>query len=125
MTVLGENDRDKITELLMGRKVTKVDDDLLLLDSGQTVRVLGNQGGCCCSAGDYDLTTLNGVDNVITRVEFDYQPGGDDQAASGGFYRVYVFCGDQRVNLLQVDGSDGNGWYGTGFELVITPAVAS
>ena len=34
-------------------------------------------------------------------------------------YKIFVFCEDTRINLLQVDGSDGNGYYGTGYTITV------
>lgn len=128
---LNEEDRDEIASLLMGRTVTKVDGEHLMLDNGTVIKAIGHDGGCACSAGCYDLSVLNGVDNVITRVDFDYQPAGDgeDPVLSGhpddptdgwtGYYRVFVFADNQQINLMQFDGSDGNGYYGTGFEILV------
>ena len=139
---LNEESREEITNLLMGRKVEKVDDEHLLLDDGTVIKAIGHDGGCACSAGCYDLSVLNGVDNIITRVEFDYCPTGDfegwrdeptdaqscEYGASEdkweGHYRIFVFADDQRINLMQVDGSDGNGYYGTGYELLVRMADA-
>jgi hypothetical protein len=135
VTVLNEQDTDEITALLMGRKVEQVDGEHLLLDDGTVIKAIGHDGGCACSAGCYDLTVLNGVDNIITRVEYDYQPAGDWKSGSRetphpddpedewtGFYRVFVFADNQQINLMQFDGSDGNGYYGTGFELLVRKA---
>jgi len=129
--VLTQDDQAEISSLLMGHKVTKVDGEHLLLDSGVTIKAIGHDGGCACSAGCYDLSVLNGVDNIITRVEYDYQPAGgwvppektghpdDPEDKWTGFYRVFVFAENQQINLMQFDGSDGNGYYGTGFELLV------
>jgi len=132
---LSHEDRDDITKLLMGRKVEKVDGEHLLLDDGTVVKAIGHDGGCACSAGCYDLSVLNGVDNIITRVEYDYQPAGDYEKPGTsaphpddpkdewtGWYRVFVFADNQQINLMQFDGSDGNGYYGTGFELLVRKA---
>lgn len=136
---LSQDDEQAITELLMGRKVTKVDAEHLLLDNGTVIKAIGHDGGCACSAGCYDLSVLNGVDNIITRVEFDYRPAGDGEYPTfdegdpdapedkwTGYYRVFVFADNQQINLMQFDGSDGNGYYGTGFEILVrdvTPAL--
>jgi hypothetical protein len=133
---LNEEDRDEMVDLLMGHKVVKVDGEHLLLDNGTVIKAIGHDGGCACSAGCYDLSVLNGVDNIITRVDFDYRPAGDDgkPERSGhpddpedewtGYYRVFVFADNQQINLMQFDGSDGNGYYGTGFELLVRDAKA-
>lgn len=129
---LDHTDQEDITDLLLGHKVVKVDDEHLVLDNGTTIKAIGHDGGCACSAGCYDLSVLNGTDNIITRVEFDYRPAGDgedptfeegdDDAPKDrwtGYYRVFVFAEDKRINLMQFDGTDGNGYYGTGFEILV------
>lgn len=131
LRTLNENDTAEIASLLTGRKVTKVDGEHLVLDNGTTIKAIGHDGGCSCSSGCYDLTVLNGADNIITRVEFDYRPAGDGESPKKGdhpddpddewtgFYRVFVYAENQRINLMQFDGTDGNGYYGTGFELLV------
>lgn len=134
VTVLSENDRDAIANILIGRKVSKVDGEHLLLDDGTVIKAIGHDG-CSCGSGFYDLAVLNGVDNIITRVEYDYRPAdecqkpkfdeNDPYAPSDGFtgyYRVYVYAENKRINLMQFNGSDGNGYYGTGFELLVRRA---
>lgn len=116
--ILTEEDRDAIAELLLGRKVEKVGDDTLRLDNGTVLKFEGHDGGCACSAGCYDLTQLNGVDNVITKVELVNDPGGDDLEGEGT-YRIFVFAGDERVNLATFEGTDGNGYYGTGYSIEV------
>jgi hypothetical protein len=113
-TYFTENDEQDITALLMGHSVTVAGDSGLLLDDGTLLEIIPNQGGCVCSSGDYDLTELNGVENVITRVDFE-TTNTDDWG--GTSYRIFVYAGDARVNLMSVDGSDGNGYYGTGYEI--------
>lgn len=34
-------------------------------------------------------------------------------------YKIFVFCEDTRINLLQVDGDDGNGYYGSGYTIKV------
>lgn len=135
---MNEDDKEAITELLTGRRVAKVDDEHLVLDDGTVIKAIGHDGGCACDAGCYDLSVLNGVDNVITRVEFDYHPAGDhdpydrpneamacnpDQEEWSGHYRIFVFADNQQINLMQFDGTDGNGYYGTGFEILVRPPI--
>lgn len=114
----------EIETLLVGHAVAKVADDTLVLDDGRRLRFVGNEGGCACSAGDYDLTELNGVDNIITKVEFVDDPAGDDEEPyrEKGFYRIFVFADNQMINLATFEGSDGNGYYGTGYEIHVVPA---
>jgi hypothetical protein len=120
-TFYDEEDKAGIEQLLMGRKVAKVADDTVVLDNGIRLRFVGHDGGCSCSSGCYDLTELNGVDNVITRVEFVDAPGGDGFALSEGHYSIFVFADNQRINLATFEGTDGNGYYGTGYAVHVVP----
>lgn len=114
-----ENDVDGITSLLMGRRITKIDDERLQLDDGTMLTLIGNDGGCACGSGDYTLTELNGCDNVITNVELVNAPGGDDYDDGNGTYRIFVFADNQRINLATFEGTDGNGYYGTGYRIKV------
>ena len=115
---LQEYDEDEIREILIGRKV-KVDGDNLILDNGLILEIEPNQGcGGCCS-GWYSITKLNEVDNAITNVEFACDEDVENKEYDDTSYKVFVFCEDTRIKLLQVDGTDGNGYYGTGYEIVV------
>lgn len=115
---LNEYDQDSITELLLGRRVVRAEGSELELDNGVVIEAEGNQGCGGCTSGWYHLETLNRVDNAITRVEFDYAPD-DDDYESGGHYTIFVYAEQEQINLVQFNGSDGNGYYGTGFELQV------
>ncbi len=139
-----QNDVDALREALFGRSVTAVtmtpDEKRTIgrygppvqgevrLDDGTVLLLAGNVGGCACSAGDYDLTSLNELPiNGITSVEVEEHPDGygvkcevcgktgcwehEDQ----GYYRIFVLAQDERIELARFDGNDGNGYYGTGF----------
>jgi hypothetical protein len=112
-----ESDEKQITDLLMGHSVAVAGEGILRLDNGTELEIIPNEGGCVCGAGDYELAALNGIENVITRVDFETEDIDTDMGDLS--YRIFVYAGDQRVNLLSVDGSDGNGYYGTGYEIRI------
>ena len=117
---LDECDEKEIKELLIGRKV-KVEGDNLILDNGIILEVITNEGCGGCSNGWYSITKLNEVDNAITDVQFicdDIEPN-EKNDYSDTSYKIFVFCEDTRINLLQVDGSDGNGYYGTGYTITV------
>lgn len=114
-----ETDKSDIESLLIGHTVTKVANDTLVLDDGRRLRFVGHEGGCVCSAGDYDLTELNDVDNIITKVEFVDSPSGDDEDGDG-HYRIFVYADNKKINLATFEGSDGNGYYGTGYAIYVT-----
>ena len=114
---LDECDEEEIRELLVGRKV-KVDGNNLILDNGIVLEVIANEGCGGCPSGWYSITKLNEVDNAITNVEFDCD-GDVANEEDDTSYKIFVFCEDTRIKLLQVDGSDGNGYYGTGYTIIV------
>lgn len=116
--VYSESDERGIKDLLLGRTVQKVGEDHLLLDDGKVVKLVGNDGGCACSAGCYYLTELNEVPNIITNVEVYSDPAGDDEDGEG-VYRIFVYAENRKINLATFEGTDGNGYYGTGFHILV------
>ncbi len=117
--ILSHEDQDDIAALLIGRTVVKVDEHTLRLDDGTVLVLPDTDGGCACSAGDYSLIELNGVDNIITRVEFVDDPSGDDHEDGAGVYQIFVFADNAKINLATWSGSDGNGYYGTGYDIQV------
>ncbi|MCI8466957.1 MAG: hypothetical protein HFI08_02025 [Bacilli bacterium] len=119
ITSLYQNDEEEIKELLLGRTIEKVNDNTLKLDNGLILEIQPNQG-CCCGAGDYDITELNECLNVITNVELVEENINNSDGWSDEYsYKIFVYAEDKKIKLLQVDGDDGNGYYGTGYEIVI------
>ena len=111
-------EKEKIKDLLMFRKVVEVKDDTLILDNGTELQILPNEGCGGCSAGWYSLIELNECDNVITNVEFECDDDTVDEY-DGTSYKIFVYAENQKLKLLQVDGDDGNGYYGTGYSIVV------
>ena len=109
-------EEDKIRDLLLYRKVEVVDDTTLKLDNGKVLEILANEGCGGCSAGWYSVTELNGCDNAITNVEFDKETL--DQYGEMS-YKIFVYAENEKIKLVQVDGDDGNGYYGTGYSITV------
>ena len=61
-----ECDEEQIRETLLGRTVTRVSDDTLLLDNGTTLRIVPNEGCGGCNSGWYDIVALNDCPVIIT-----------------------------------------------------------
>ena len=116
------DEADRIRELLMYRKIVKVADDTLYLDNGIELEICPNEGcGGCCN-GWYELVELNDCDNVITNVEFaceDIEYNGEYYDEDGLSYKIFVFAENKKIKILQVDGSDGNGYYGSGYSIIV------
>ncbi len=115
-----QNDENKIRDLLLGHRVAMVDGRHLELDDGTVMKLVANEGCGGCNSGWYNLTALNGCDNVITAVEFDNETVALDEWGEGEqVYSVFVVAEDKRINLYAVSGDNGNGYYGTGYRMLV------
>lgn len=118
--ILYEYDENQIRDVLLWHKIIGVERETntLSLDNGLKLAFSGNEGCGGCASGWYEITELNGCDNVITNVEFvcDEDTNEDYNDTS---YKIFVYAEDTRIKLLQVDGSDGNGYYGTGYTIYV------
>lgn len=135
---LSQDNTEQIAALLTGRRIIAAEmghfdrsDDQgwgdaptgkLTLDDGTVVLVVPNQGGCACSAGDYELTSLATCENIITsvRTACETPPSQEEYGEPDQSYRIYVVADAVEINAVQIDGNDGNGYYGTGYELIVT-----
>lgn len=109
---------EKIKEMLLYRKIVEVKYDyILVLDDGTELEVYPNEGCGGCSSGWYDIVELNECENVITNVECvcDELDGYDGDKS----YKIFVYSENEKTKILQVDGGDGNGYYGSGYWLKV------
>lgn len=115
--VVEYHERDRITDLLLGHSVVRSFDGALVLDDGTRLEIA--TASECCS--HYVVAELNDCANIITAVEFDYDYGAVfDGKSEGDALRIFVLAEDKRVNLVQVDGDPGSGYYATGYQFVVT-----
>lgn len=106
---------DRMKEILLGRRIVEASGQNLTLDDGTILQIVPNEGGCICGAGDYELRSITKFDNVITSVEV------RSLADEGGqTYQLFVYSGGISTSVAQIVGDDGNGYYGTGFEIYVT-----
>lgn len=133
---IDQDDDDATRDLLVGHRIVKAEtgsfewfdygeyrslaSGRLTLDDGTQVLVAPNEGGCICGAGDYVLSGLAEVDNIITSVRLDVEDEAPEYERS---YRIYVVADNVEVNAVTIKGDDGNGYYGTGYELIVLPPV--
>lgn len=111
---LCECNEKEIEELLLGHKVTVDDYDNLVLDNGVVLQINPNIGCCGCESGNYYLEHISSVNNAITNVEF-VEEFEDDCYYE--HYKIFVIADGMTTELLDVYGTDGNGYYGTGYTI--------
>ncbi len=129
---------EQVAELLVGHRIVSAEEGdfppaefsgsawgggasgKLVLDDGTVIYVRPNIGGCSCGAGDYSLARIAAVDNIITSARVAQEETGDGEWA----YRIFVVADAVEVNVMSVEGDDGNGYYGTGYELFVVEAVS-
>lgn len=111
---LCECNEKEIEELLLGHKVTVDDYDNLVLDNGVVLQINPNIGCGGCESGNYYLEHIASVNNAITNVEF-VEEFEDDCYYE--HYKIFVIADGMTTELLDVYGTDGNGYYGTGYTI--------
>lgn len=111
---LCECNEKEIEELLLGHKVTVNDYDNLVLDNGVVLQINPNIGCGACESGNYYLEHISSVNNAITNVEF-VEEFEDDCYYE--HYKIFVIADGMTTELLDVYGTDGNGYYGTGYTI--------
>lgn len=111
---LHECNEKEIEELLLGHKIAVDDYDNLVLDNGVVLRINPNIGCGGCEYGNYYLEHIASVNNVITNVEF-VEEFEDDCYYE--YYKIFVIADGMTTELLDVYGTDGNGYYGTGYTI--------
>lgn len=112
--MLCEQNEKEIEELLIGHKVTVDDYDNLVLDNGIMLQINPNIGCGGCESGNYYLEHIASVNNAITNVEF-VEEFEDDCYYK--HYKIFVIADGMTTELLDVYGTDGNGYYGTGYTI--------
>lgn len=117
------SDKEELVKLFVGKSVKKVSDYTLELSDGTVLEIEGNYGCGGCSAGNYDLEELNDCENIITNVEVEVS---EDDAVDwydvDVTYHLFVYSGHTKINLATIQGTDGNGYYGTGFWIKVKEA---
>lgn len=113
--------KEELESLLLGHSVTIENDDTLVLDNGTRLEVRPNNGCGGCTSGNYWIDAINGAENVITRVDTSFE---EDDRGEGETTTIFVYSGAVRTELLSITGSEGNGYYGYGYELVVKRAAS-
>ena len=111
---LCECNEKEIEELLLGHKIAVDDYDNLVLDNGVVLQINPNIGCGGCESGNYYLEHIASVNNAITNVEFVEE---FDDDCYYEHYRIFVIADGVTTELLDVYGTDGNGYYGTGYTI--------
>jgi len=118
MQTIEEYQEAEIRALLTGRCVAALEDGFVL-DDGTVVHVEANVGDE--TGGRYEVTHLEGIPEAIVDVELAHEmfdSATDDEAHR---YSIVAYSAKQRVVLLSVEGSDGDG-VGTGYTLTVEEA---
>lgn len=110
-----KNDEYFIKNILLGHSITKVNKSTLRLDNGIELQFIGNSGCGGCVSGNYYIKELNDCKNIITDVSFKKYCIDDTEYS----YKLFVYAENEKIKLLQCDGDDGNGYYGSGYEIYI------
>lgn len=111
------SNEDGIRDLLIGRSIVQAGGESLTLDDGTVLTIVPNDGCHGCPSGNYWIEELNQSPiNAIMAVEFEAEDSNEDAYCEvDTTYRIFVLAENTRIKLLEVQGSDGNGYYGSGY----------
>ena len=114
------------TKLLQGRYVTSIDDGTITLDDGTELHIDGNDGCGGCESGWYWLENVYKQGSRKARIMSAYVAYDEDDEEAPSVYTIFVMVDGNptQLPLATVRGSDGNGYYGTGFTLTATIKTA-
>ena len=113
---------EELLNELLYHKITSVnyEANILTLDNGVKLYFIGNEGCGGCTSGNYDITEFNPdvVDNAITNVKLVEEPltSGEWQ---DNVYELFIYTENKEMKLLRCEGTDGNGYYGSGFRVKV------
>lgn len=122
---LDQNSDDGLyTQILRGRYVTRIDDSTITLDNGTELHIQGNEGCGGCGNGWYWLEQVYKQGSRRTRIMSAYVAYDEEDKDEEGpsVYTIFVMVDGNptQLPLATVRGSDGNGYYSTGFTLTAT-----
>lgn len=136
-SVINHEENERIAALLEGRRIVAAElahgrvepssywsmdyDARLTLDDGTVLYVVPNYGCGGCPNGRYWVESVASVDNVITRAGVTVTA----REEYGDRYTIYVVADDVQINAVTVNGDEGNGYYGAGFDLVVEALPAA
>ncbi|WP_198553693.1 hypothetical protein [Microbacterium hominis] len=92
---------------------------ILTLDDATELHVFANEGCPECPAGEFGIDAIAAFPNVITRVEVVDDRAdrfGDDAMAR---LELNVYAQGASATVVEASGSEGNGYYGRGFTIVV------
>ena len=103
-------------DVLVGRKIVGAHWGQLVLDDGTVLQIDPNQGCGGCAAGNYWVDLVATHDNVITNVDL---VEGEGSVAGDERYSLFVYTDRVGTEVMTVEGTEGNGYYGSGFEIKV------
>lgn len=106
---------ERLSELLVGRRIVAATSDTLTLDDGREVQVEGSSD--CCAWGDATFGDLADSRNVITGVRSE-----DDESDEKA--RIFVLTDAGTALNVDQEWNSSNGYYFYGLYLTVKEAAA-
>lgn len=103
---------------LVGKRITKITDEKIVLDNGTVLLIEPNEGCDGCSAGwaemDIDPYNLN-IEAAVMNVE--YKDTDDIRSDS---FKIFIYMADNTSITMEGNNGNDNGYYGSGFWVTVT-----
>lgn len=106
---------DRLREVVIGRKLTRVDGETITLDNGTQIRISGSSD--CCAWGDATLGKIADSEHVITGVRS--VDDGDPNKAT-----VFLMTDAGSAMEIAQEWDESNGYYFYGLYLTVSEAGA-
>lgn len=115
---------EDLTALLVGKSVSSVDTaaGTLTLSDGAVLTIVPNFGEGWDGEGDFFLDRISTVENAIVAVEAATDHDGALPQGRTETYRINVYTAGIPAlqELVSVSGDSGNGYYGSGFTVLVS-----
>jgi hypothetical protein len=103
---------------LVGKRITKITDEKIVLDNGTVLLIEPNEGCGGCSAGwaEMDIDPYNpNIEAAVMNVE--YKDTDDIRSDS---FKIFIYMTDNTSITMEGNNGNDNGYYGSGFWVTVT-----
>ena len=103
---------------LVGKRITKITDEKIVLDNGTVLDIEPNEGCGGCSAGwaEMDIDPYNpNIEAAVMNVEYK-----DTDKIRSDSFKIFIYMADNTSITMEGNNGNDNGYYGSGFWVTVT-----
>ena len=106
---------DLLREELVGKRITKITDEKIVLDNGTVLLIEPNEG---CGGGwaEMDIDPYNpNIEAAVMNVEYK-----DTDDILSDSFKIFIYMADNTSITMEGNNGNDNGYYGSGFWVSVT-----